>query len=283
MTKRALILGGGGVVGIAWEVGVLVGLTEAGVDVRNADLFLGTSGGATVAVQLTSGLSMEEVFQRQIDPALQAKELPVQVDIKQFMRDYARAIEGARNTTEALQRIGALALATPTVTEDERLAMIASRLPVQSWSQRRLAIVTVDAHSGERIVFERESGGDLVDVVAASGAVPGIWPPVTIDGHRYIDGGSYSMANADLADGFDRVLVLAPDAPPVSLEKLDPQVELLRHHGAQVEVIVPDEAMKAVLASVGGNPLDPSVRDRAAHAGREQGRSIATRVASLWS
>ena len=281
-TTRAFVLGGGGVAGIAWETGLLAGLAETGVDVRNADLFLGTSAGSTVAAQLTSGLSLDALLQRQTDPALQSKELPATIDFKQMAADFTSIVQEGGTITEILQRVGALALATPTVTEAERLTVIASRLPVLNWPQHRLAVVTVDAQSGERIVFERESEVNLVEAVAASCAVPCVWPPVSINGHRYIDGGSYSAANADLAAGFDRVLVLQPDAPPFTQESLEKQVEQLRKKGAQVEVIVPDEAMQTALASVGGNPLDPSVRELAARAGRDQGRNIATRVAALW-
>lgn len=282
MTKRALVLGGGGVAGIAWETGLLVGLADAGTNLRNADLYVGTSAGSAVAAQLTSGLSLDELFQRQVNPALQSKELPATIDFKQMTADFTRILKESKNITEILQKIGALALATPTVTEAERRAVIISRLPVHSWPHGQMILVAVDAHSGERIAFERASGVDLVDAVAASCAVPCVWPPVTIGEHRYFDGGTYSAANADLAAGFNRVIVLQPDVPPLTLKTLDEQVEQLRSNGAQVEVIAPDERMKEALASVGGNPLDPSIRDLAANAGREQGRSVATHVASLW-
>jgi NTE family protein len=282
MMKRALVLGGGGVAGIAWETGMIVGMAEAGVDVRDADLFLGTSGGSCVAAQMSSDLSLEELFQRQVDPALQAKDLAVDLNFKQMVADYARIVANSRNATEILQRVGALALATPTVSEAVRREVIVSRLPLHSWRQRPLKIVAIDAQSGERRIFDRDSGADLIDVVAASCAVPCVWPTVTVGSRRYVDGGSFANENADLAVGFERVLVLAPDAPVLSVETLDSHLELLRRSGALVDVVHADEATKAVLASVGGNPLDPAVRTLAANAGREQGRRVAARVASLW-
>jgi NTE family protein len=198
MTTRALVLGGGGVAGIAWETGLLVGLAEAGVDGRQADLFLGTSAGSTVAAQITSGLAMEELFNRQVDPELQAKELQTQPNIPQMVADFARVLQEAGSSTEIRRRIGALALAAPTVAEADRRAVIVSRLPAHSWPKVRLELVAVDAVSGKRIVFSRESGVDLIDAVTASCAVPCVWPPMTIASHRYIDGGCYAMANADL-------------------------------------------------------------------------------------
>lgn len=282
MATHALVLGGGGVAGIAWETGLLVGLAKAGIDVRNADLFLGTSAGSTVAAQITSGLTLDELFQRQVDPALQAHELAPQPDFQKMIDDFTRAFKEGGTSSEILQRIGTLALAAPTVTEAERRNVIVSRLPVHSWPQSRLEIVAVDAFSGERIIFKRESGVDLVDAVTASCAVPYVWPPATINQRRYIDGGSYSVANLDLAAGFDKILVLQPDTPPAILESLDEQIERLQRQGAQIDVIAPDEAMKAALASVGGNALDPSLRGIAANLGREQSQHEAARVAALW-
>lgn len=283
MTTHALVLGGGGIAGIAWETGLLVGLAEAGIDVRNADLFVGTSAGATAAVQITSGLPLDTLFQRLVDPALQTQELALQPDFEKMLADFTRAFQEGGTGSEILQRIGALALAAPTPSETQRREVVASRLSTHSWPQRRIAIVAVDVQSGERTVFTRESGVELVDAVMASGALPYAWPPVTIKQRRYIDGGCYSIANLDLATGFDKVLVLQPDIPPFPfLESLDEQRERLQREGVQLEVITPDEAMKAALSSVGGNALDPSLRATAASVGREQGRHEAARVAALW-
>lgn len=283
MTTHALVLGGGGIVGIAWETGLLVGLAEAGIDVRNADLFVGTSAGANVSAQITSGLTLDELFQRQVDPALQAHELASQPDFGKMLSGFTRAFKEGGSSAEILQHIGTLALAVPTVPEAQRREVVASRLPMHSWPQSRLEIVAVDAQSGERTIFKRDSGVELVDAVMASSALPYAWPPTTINQRRYIDGGCYSIANLDLAAGFDKILVLQPDLPPTPfVESLDEQRERLQHEGAQVEVITPDEAMKAALASVGGNALDPSLRGMAANLGREQGRREVARVAALW-
>jgi NTE family protein len=283
MTTHALVLGGGGVAGIAWETGLMVGLAEAGLDLRNADLFLGTSAGSTVAAQITSGLTLDELFQRQVDPALQARELNPLVDYQKMFAEFAQAFKDGGSSTEMMQRTGELALSAPTVPEAERREVIVSRLPVHTWPQLRLEIVAVDAFSGERVVFTRESGVGLVDAVAASCAVPYVWPPVTINQRRYIDGGSYSVANLDLAAGFEKILVLQPDVPAIQLpESLEEQVARLCSQGAQVEVLSPDEAMKAALASVGGNPLDPTLREISANLGRKQARKELARVATLW-
>jgi NTE family protein len=121
-------------------------------------------------------------------------------------------------------------------------------------------------------VFDRHCGVGLVAAVAASCAVPGIWPPVSIDGRRYVDGGVRSSDNADLAAGFARVVVLAPmgfESPLPSALPLAGAVDQLRRDGSRVAVVVPDTPSRA---AIGTNPLDPTTRGPAVRAGREQGR-----------
>jgi NTE family protein len=280
---KALVLGGGGIAGISWETGILVGLAHAGIDVRNADLFLGTSAGSNVAAQITSGLSLDELFQRQVDPALQAHELASQPDFTKMLADFTRAFAEGGTHSEIMQRVGALALAAPTMSEAQRREVIVSRLPVHSWPESRLEIVAVDAFSGERTIFTRESEVELVDAVMASSSLPYVSPPATVNQSRYIDGGCYSIANLDLVAGFDKILVLQPDIPPFAiLESLEEQIERLQREGAQIEVITPDAAMKSALAAVGGNALDPTLRGIATNLGREQSQHEAARVAALW-
>ncbi|MDE2135395.1 MAG: patatin-like phospholipase family protein [Alphaproteobacteria bacterium] len=277
MTRRAVVLGAGGPAAIAWEVGVVAGLQDAGADLRDADLFVGTSAGSVVATQITSGLSIEEMFGQQIEPD---RQVAPPVDFKELRAGIARAKAGGGSVSEMLRRVGAWASAARTVSEAQRREMIAARLLVRVWPERALRVAAVDVESGERYVFDRSSGVDLIDAVAASCAVPGVWPPITIKGRRYMDGGTYATENVDLAIGCDHVLVLAltPRTPAMAATSLDPGLKALNDSGARVEVVHPDEATEAAFALVGGNLLDPSVRESAARAGRMQGRNIATRL-----
>jgi NTE family protein len=138
----------------------------------------------------------------------------------------------------------------------------------------------VDAATGETVVFTRDSGVDLVDAVAASCAVPGVWPPVTIGDRRYVDGGVRSSTNADLAAGCDRVLVVlpAPKDQPDPFSRLDAEIEQL----APVPVLVV-YADAASVAAFGTNPLSPLTRPPAARAGRAIGQAEAARVAAYWA
>jgi len=269
---QALVLGGGGVAGIAWITGLLAGLAEAGQDVTGADVIIGTSAGATVAAQVGSGLPLDDLFARQTQPALQSREIPVELDLDKLAADWAEVMAGVASAQDMLRRVGAYALAADTVPEAQRRAVIESRLPSRAWPSRRIQLVAVDAETGAPCVFDSESGAELVDAVAASCAVPGIWPPVTIGGRRYIDGGVRSGDNADLAEGSERIVVISPlgyDSPIPSPQPLRQVVGQLRDRGSEVTVMVPDQASAAAM---GANPLDPGTRVPAAEAGLAQGR-----------
>jgi NTE family protein len=272
--EQALVLGGGGVAGIAWMTGLLAGLADTGEDVtRDTDLVIGTSAGANVAAQLGSGLALDALFARQVDPALQSRELMAEVDWVKFAAGLEPYLAGASTSTEQLRGFGEFALGAQTVPEAERRAVIQSRLPSHDWPAMPTTLVAVDCVSGEMAAFDSSSEVSLVDAVAASSAVPGIWPPVTIAGRRYMDGGVRSADNADLAAGARRIIVISPlgmDSPLPTMLPLREVLARLKDDGATVFVISPDEAS---VAAIGTNALDPATRVPAATAGRAQGRA----------
>src|SRR4051812_32776339 len=188
MSGQGLVLGGGGVAGVAWTTGLLTGLAERGQDLTGADLLVGTSAGSVVAAQVTSGTPLLELYARQADPARQTPEIPAEIDFEKFAADFGGAVTGSTSPAEVRRAVGRLALAAETAPEAERRAVIEARLPVHDWPEQRLVIVAVDAETGEPRRFDRASGVSLVDAVAASCAVPGVWPAVTIGGRRYVDG-----------------------------------------------------------------------------------------------
>lgn len=274
MTTRALVLAGGGLAGIAWELGVLLGLADGGVDVAaTADLVIGTSAGSAVAAQITSGEALVDSYARQLAPT--DTEIAADIDLPALQAMLADAAATAGSGRELLRRIGEVALAADTVSEPVRRAVIAARVPADRWPARRLLIPAVDV-GGEFVVFSADSGVGLVDAVAASCAVPGVWPPVTIDGHRYMDGGVRSVTNADLARGAEVALVLTPTptgTPDTVAEELQT---------AQVGADLVLHADEAAVAAAGTNPLDPATRGPSARAGRALGRAEAARVRLLW-
>jgi len=277
--SRALVLGGGGVAGIAWETGLLFGLAEAGVDVLDADVIVGTSAGSAVAAQVTSGTPLGELHDKHAFPTGDSTEIPVEVDLAKMVADWTSLMSQSEPGQELRAAIGRYALAASTVPERRRREVIEARLPSHKWPDRDLRIVTVDASTGEERVFTADDGVDLVDVVAGSCAVPGVWPPMTIDDRRYIDGGVRSSTNVDLVSDFDIVLVLAPVE---DLTVLDPDVDkaskkVLKRKSTLA--IRPDEDS---LTAFGANPLDPETARPAAQAGRAQAESVADDVRALW-
>jgi NTE family protein len=278
--RTALVLGGGGITGIAWEIGLLAGLAEAGVDLSGADLVVGTSAGSVVGAQITCGAALETLYERQLEP-------PTQERVARMTRGnlarYAWAMLTSRgHDVEFRRRVGALALAAEkaglTPTEQERLDVIGSRLVSTQWPERKLVITAVDAETGEFRTFDRDSGVPLLQAVAASCAVPGVYPPVTIDGRRCVDGGMRSAANADLAHDHDRVVVLAPIPRGVGpMASVDAQVTSMV---SRVAVVSPDKDSRT---AIGRNVLDPAARAPSAEAGRRQAATVAARVAEVWN
>ena len=280
---RALVLAGGGYVASSWEIGLITGMADVGLDVRNADLFVGTSAGARVVLDLTSGMALDEIYQRRAGSDVPALESPAMIDWARLRAGVDDAKQTGGSPAEILRRYGALALTAAVGKGSDRRKVVATQLPLLAWPKQRVLITAVNAETGERCAFDRDSGIDLVDAVMATTASFGS-PPMLFDGHHYIDGGYYSGDNADLAIGFECVLILSLRPPPnaMRLVPLDPAVEALRAAGAQVEVIHPDEDTLAALVSTGGL-MNPASGRPAAIAGRLQGqRSANERIASFW-
>ncbi|RZU75818.1 NTE family protein [Micromonospora kangleipakensis] len=273
---RALVLGGGGVTGVAWELGLLAGLAERGVELAGADLVVGTSAGSVVGAQLCSGVPVEELYAAQLRPA--TGEVAARFGVGAVAR-LLWAGGRTRDEVRSRARIGAMAVAARTPSEASRRAVIEGRLPAREWPARRLLVTAVDAGSGEFVVFDAASGVSLVEAVGASCAVPGVWPPVTIGDRRYVDGGMRSAVNADLAAGAEAVVVLAPVSSAFGpMPRLSTQVAALRR-SARVAVVAPDAAARR---AIGRNVLDPARRAGAARAGRAQAAAVADEVAAVW-
>lgn len=276
----ALVLGGGGLTGVGWESGILYGLARAGVDLASADLVVGTSAGSVVGAQLRSGLlTPRELYERQLGDA--SGESAAKMGAGVIAR-YALAMARSRTDATAYRRrVAAMALAADTGPEEDRRAVLAARLVSHEWPDRRLVVTAVDALTGELEVFDRESGIGLVDAVAASCAVPGVWPPATVGGRRYIDGGIRSATNADLAAGHARVVIIAPIALGSGLVPSPAaQAAKLRAQGAEVLLITPSATARK---EFGRNVLDPARRAPAARAGLAQAAAHAAEAAAVWS
>jgi NTE family protein len=279
--KRALVLGGGGVAGIAWETGILRGIADespkAAAALRDSDVLVGTSAGSAVVAQIGSGWSLEDLFARQVRE--ESAEIDPGVGVDAITELFLAALSQPDATVvQKRQQIGAVALATETVAEPVRRSVIAQRLPMHAWPDRELRVTAIDTATGELVVFQRDSGVELVDAVAASCAVPGAWPPVTIGDRRYMDGGIGSTINLDIAKDCDSAVVLVPagvSAP--SPFGPGPVAEIAAFRGTALGIFTDEQSS----AAFGPNALDPRCRIASAHAGRAQGRREAAGVAAF--
>nr|WP_240939748.1 patatin-like phospholipase family protein [Planosporangium flavigriseum] len=261
-------MGGGGITGIAWEVGVLYGLRRAGIDLTGTDLVVGTSAGSIVGTMVAIGLDLDVAAAMQREDEEQK---PPTIDFKLAMRTFGILRDPALEPREARARVGAIAMSAPLGDPERQVKWFASRMPQADWPQRRLVITGVDAETGAAVTWDRDSGVPLVRAVAASCAVPCVYPPVAINGRHYIDGGLRSGTNADLAAGHREIVVIAPMAETSPFGAPIEEVAALRERSSVV-LIKPDAGART---AIGPNVLDPSRRVAALEAGLAQGMALA--------
>jgi len=274
VTTRALVLGGGGVTGVAWELGLLEGLRRAGVDLTGADTVIGTSAGSVVGVRV----ARDEVtigYEGQLLPP--DGELPAKLGATTLLK-LGVMLARRGETSAKWQRVGKAALAAHPESPEARKDVIRARIGDGPWPDGDLRVIAVDTDQGELAVFTRDSGATLLDAVAASCAVPLVWPPVVINGTTYVDGGIRSATNADLAEGSDVIVVLAPTTQTVSREHTI--ARQLERSGAATTLVVTPDALAS--QEMGSNALDPAHRKAAAETGLRQGALVAEQVAAVW-
>jgi NTE family protein len=274
--SRGLVLGGGGVIGLAWEIGVLHGLISSGIDVCDVDEVIGTSAGAFAATALMDERGIAWAYERQV--SARVEEVPIASPTAVMDTLTTILQECAGDKVGAARRIGKFALGASTIDVPTRLAVVGQRLDRTDWPSERLRFTAIDADTGLLYLLDQASGIDIVQAAGASGAAPGIWPVIEAGGRRWVDGGSVSATNAHLASRFDRCLVISP--MPVGLSGVSVQEELDSFSGTTASaLIVPDERS---MAAIGENHFDPSRRSLAAEAGRVQGEGLARHLGALW-
>ncbi|HWG99890.1 MAG TPA: patatin-like phospholipase family protein [Pilimelia sp.] len=272
---RALVLGGGGITGIAWELGILAGLREHGVDLTDADLVVGTSAGAYVGALVATGAELAAAVAHAGSIDL---ELSPRIDVTLLAQGFALLSDRSLPPEQARARLGDLARRAPVGDPDEHVARFSRSLPARRWPTRpRLVVTAVDTATGRLVAWDAEAAVPLAEAVAASCAVPGVFPPVPVAGAgHFMDGGVRSVTNADLAAGAGAVVVVAPTA---GVFRDSPREELARLIGARTVLLAPDDAARA---AIGPNILDPTRRAAALAAGAAQAAALAPRVARVW-
>lgn len=288
MARVGLVLGAGGVVGHAYHAGVLRALHEVtGWDPRTAEVIIGTSAGSHVGALLRAGLSAADLAARAGGQPLSAKG-------RGILRHIGPAEPVPRPRLRALGIASpALLLRTLTRPWNARPGTVAAALvPVgrvslapfaarinwlfgHSWPDEPLWITAVGLRDGNRVVFGRQGAPrtEVGTAVAASCAVPGWFTPVEIDGRTYVDGGSHSTTNLDLAAGLglDLAVVVSPmtlarGVLPVTLDyparvglrfRLSSETRAVRRSGTEVAAFQPTAADLAVM---GVNAMNPNRR-----------------------
>lgn len=284
---RALVLGGGGVIGVAWETGVVLGLEEAGFDPRGVDAVVGTSAGAIVGAQIAAGRLPQGAPNPNAprnatsDPPIDPTKLDPQALSKIFVQWAAM-----QHTTPAeAAAIGAIARGLLRAGESKWVSSIAQSVGVDDWPERPLWIAAVDTESGERRAFTRNDGAELARAIAASSAVPGLFPSVEIQGRLYMDGQVHSSTNADVLLGHppDQVLIAMPTNGHTARgigrhadRMLEREIEQLRQAGVEVQLKTPSAEQAKTL---GGNLMDPTHIPEAYQFGLETGRAWAAEIA----
>jgi NTE family protein len=283
--RRSLVLGGGGIVFIAWLAAYLGELATRGVAVREADRMVGTSAGSVLATVVAAGRL--ERFGRLLrllarHPALIDRLAPAAglTPSQQRGQDlFERAYDAEPATIRAIGA-GALAAATP----NANLLPTSVLLMLQTWRwpDDRLVVSAVDAYTGERVVLTRASGVPLLRAVAASASVPGLFAPQRVLDRRCMDGGvSGTGIHADLVAGAGRALVfpIADTLPEPRLtirpDSTERELAALRAAGTVVEV------RHSRLPST-TNLMDPAEVPAALVLGAQQAGEDAAALADFW-
>ncbi|GAA3543683.1 patatin-like phospholipase family protein [Amycolatopsis ultiminotia] len=288
-SAKTLVLGGGGAVGIGWQTGLLAGLAEAGLDFTDAGRVIGTSAGSIVGAFLTSG--------KQTAGAFDAISRLGATTTGNQLRDGSQALMTAMTEAgvgsdpdAALRKIGGLAAAQDTALDEAAFLGLLDSLRDQPWPET-LRTTAIDVVTGELRVWGPDDDVNLAQAVAASCAVPMVFPPIGIHGHRYMDGGALSHLNAAAAAGADRVLALScfPLIPPpgtdegfaAALQIAGREIEEVRATGAVVEAIEPSPEVFA-LAGAQGDMLNPQLAEPAHELGHRQARAVLDQVTTAW-
>ncbi len=265
----ALVLGGGGPVGISWMTGLVIGLREAGFDLSLAERFVGTSAGAVVGAVLASGG----------DPARLAD--PMTVDAPSFEVDLSLVTEiftvlarRDQDRKSLIRQVGELAKSADTGDPAVHVKRMESLTGLTGWPDRDLRLTAVDIGTGEFQVWTRDGAATLAEALACSTCVPGVFPPIPIQGHTYVDGGLRSGINADQAAGAELIVILEP------LAHMFPRTPSDANLGGATEVsVVPDEA---AIAAFGLDVFSPAALTPAYEAGLRQSAEVAHRLKDLW-
>jgi NTE family protein len=287
-----LVLGGGGSAGNAWLIGVIAGLFDAGLDVTEVDLIIGTSAGSTAAAQITSA-SPTQLLADILSAAPQQRTGPVGSDrgrvpigpLADHMERTSRIIAAAEDPADMRRRMGAAALemdaASDGAGQTRWRATVAARLPSQRWPERTVLITAVDAHTGEPSCSTATA--ESTWWTPSPPAVPAASPTVS----------ATADTSTAATDDPARMPIWQPDtagAGAVTTRRQNTGAAGVGHascstgrrttrRGSRVETVLPDSDSRNAF---GSNLMDLSTRPPAARAGYDQGGALAEQLTGFW-
>ncbi|AGC91547.1 patatin-like phospholipase family protein [Staphylococcus warneri] len=272
-SKVALALSGGGHYGIAFHIGYLKGLFDKGIDLRTVDYIIGTSAGSQVSTTISSMIDWDTIWQEQIIEKVNETTPISDKEMGELFQAFDQLAKESKSTKAWVDGMGEISKNTqPNVSLDARRDMIRNRLgsvPLE-WNDK-LNIVATELETSERKVFNAQSGVALIDALAASSALQGVWQPIPINGYHYYDGGSYSMENPDVVDDAVKVIVLTTNLPIETPYALDQLVEQMKADGKDVYVVKPSDEVVSILQAYQYNTVNADMREEIAQAAVKQG------------
>jgi len=276
----ALVLGGGGTVGVAWEVGVLAALADAGVDPADADVVVGSSAGSVVGTHIGQGRSVETMGEDQRTPAHGEATDSFNPDLGPLIEIFELLKNADPRTPEVLQEVGRKAIAANTPPEADWVGRFERIVGTGDWPDRDLRITAVDCGTGRRRVWTADDGVPLARAVASSCAIPAVFPTVALDGSRYTDGGLWSSSNLDvvLDTDVEAAVFVGPlrAGDPSATRTLQREMDLLASKGLRAEAIVPGNVFATEIGA--RNLMNPALRARGVDIGIDDGAAAAARV-----
>ncbi|MFE2997481.1 patatin-like phospholipase family protein [Nocardia sp. NPDC059246] len=269
--RHALVLGGGGAVGLSWMAGVVIGLRENGIDTALAERIVGTSAGAVVGAALAAEVDLNMLLRR---PSPDSDTPPINFDPNAFGEIMGILATPGLDPNEARRRAGVRALEMNVGDPADHVARIGAFVGNAEWPRRDLRITACSVTTGELQVWTPDGKATLPEALASSTSVPGVFPPILVDGTFYIDGGMRSPINADLAAGAERILIIEPLAHLFPHSPSDRDLG-----GAATSFIVPDAG---AIAAYGPDLFNAAALEPAYEAGLRQGVEAAPGLKDFW-
>jgi NTE family protein len=275
--QRAVVLGGGGLTGYAWEVGILKGLRDAGIDLTVADLIIGTSAGSILGTQIRSGKAVDDLYASMLAPPSGGSPPARSPADVQYLQDtYRLWLTGAENTATMRVEVGKRALETPhPIAEEAQKNRWRRMLGISEWPNQPLKISAVDITDGAVRFFDRSQDVGIETAAAASTAIPGLHAPITVGDRRYMDGG-VATTGIDAALGYGTVVAITTGGGQLVRQ----QVELVRSGGSRIVNVSPDAES---LSALGTDRMVASQAKPSAEAGLRQAGMVVEEVRKVWT